>query len=119
MRTIKPMLFFAAVTALLISCKKSSSAKDCMDTHTTKVVYTNTGTIPLRVEVAIQFTPQYQPIDPVVSVDLAPGVTVVKEFSAHNYFTKWSRDCSSSCNTVTFYAKTYNECSDYEEKQGI
>jgi hypothetical protein len=121
MKSFKFALFFVAITCVSLSCKKNSddSGSDCEDTHMTKVTFTNKGSVPLRVEVAIQLTPQFKPITPVVTLDLAPGASVVKEFIAGKYFNVWSSNCAASCSMVTYYNKTYVECSTYEEKQGF
>lgn len=120
MRLLKTMLFSAVITCSLYSCSKpGDDASDCEDNNTTKVTYTNTGSTPLRVEVATSLTPQFKPVSPIVTLDLAPGASVVREISAEKYFTVWSRDCATTCTMVTYYSKTYSQCSEYEEKQGI
>ena len=121
MKSIKLTLFFAAVTCLFICCSKNidDDSSDCEDNNTTTVTFTNKGSVPLRVEVSIQLTPQFKPINPVVSLDLAPGTSVVKEISADKYFTVWTSNCAINCSMVTYYSKTYDACSSYEEKQGF
>lgn len=66
-----------------MSCKKEvdDGGYDCQDNNTTKLSFGNTGNVPLRVQVAISLTPQFTTIDPVVSLDLAPGETVNKEIA--------------------------------------
>lgn len=121
MKLIKLSVCFMAVAFVMFSCKKGgdSGGSDCQDNHTTEVVFTNTGSIPLRVEVAVQLTPQFTAINPVLKLDLAPGATIKREITATKYFIVWNRDCATSCSMVTYYAKTYTECNTYEEKRGI
>ena len=121
MKSIKLALFFAAIACVFISCKKESgdTDSDCQNDNTTKVTYTNTGTISLRVQVSYQLTPQFVPINPIFTIDLAPGASVVKEFVADKYFTVWTRDCATTCSMVTYYSKTYVQCNATVEKQGI
>lgn len=121
MKSIKLALVFAVVACVFLSCKKNSGddGSDCEDNHTTTVTFTNKGSVPLRVEVSIQLTPQFKPINPVVTLDLAPGASVVKEIAAAKYFNVWSSNCAANCAMVTYYSKTYASCSSYEEKQGF
>lgn len=114
------LLAIAFLACSLFSCSKGGDAEsDCQDDNTTKVTFSNTGSVPLRVEVAIQLTPQYRPIDPVVVLDLAPGQSTQKEIKADQYFVVWSANCATTCTRATSYSKTYESCSAYEEKLGL
>lgn len=110
-----------AIVSVFLSCKKGGDdeGSDCEENNRTKVVFTNTGSVPLRVEVATTLTPQFDPINPVFSLDLAGGASVQKEFEADKYFILWYSNCSADCSMVTYYNKTYVPCSEYEEKQGF
>ncbi len=121
MKLIKLSAFFMTIAFTMFGCKKGGGGggSDCQDNHTTEVVFTNTGSVPLLVEVAIQLTPQFTAINPVVKLDLAPGATATREISATKYFIVWNRDCATTCAMVTYYSKTYTECNTYEEKRGI
>ncbi len=120
MKSVKLTLFAIAIASTLFSCKKGEDGgPDCEDDNTTTVVFTNNGTVALRVQVAIQLTPQYVPIDPVVTLDLAPGATSTKVIKADRYMIVWNRNCSTTCSLVTSYAKTYDACSSNEEIRGI
>lgn len=120
MKSINLSLFFLAIACTFLSCAKGGDdGNDCEDDNTCTIIYTNTGSIPLRVEVAIQLTPQFVPIDPIITLNLAPGATVTKVVKSNRYFTIWSRDCATSCTMVTYYSKTYTNCEAYDEKQGI
>ncbi len=92
---------------------------DCSDNNTMKVTYTNTGTVPLRVMVATSLTPQFVPVNPIHSIDLAPGASVVKEFEADQYFNVWYKDCATTCTRSTYNSRTYASCSENEEKFGL
>jgi hypothetical protein len=121
MKLIKTMLFATAITFSLLSCSKpgDDDGSDCEDNDTTKVTYTNTGTVPLRVQVATSLTSAFVPISPIVSIDLAPGASVVKEFAADKYFIVWYANCATTCTMYTYYAKTYATCGVTEEKHGF
>lgn len=84
--------------------------------NTTKGTYTNTRTVPLKVQVATTLTSAFVPVSPIISLDLAPGTIVVKEFTAAKYFTVWYANCATSCTMFTYYTKTYDACGEYEEK---
>lgn len=121
MRSVKVTLFIVAIACTLLSCKKGSEdgGPDCESNNTTTVAFTNTGSIPLRVRVSISLTPMFEPVSPIITLDLAAGATVTKEFQADKYFIVWDRDCATTCSRVTYYSKTYTQCLQYEEKQGI
>ena len=111
-----------SLACVLFSCKKGEeddAGPDCENDHTTQVTYTNTGSVPLRIEVATSLTPQYEPVNPILTLDLAPGATVVKEIQADRYFNVWYRDCSTNCTQTTYNSKTYEQCGQYEEKHGL
>lgn len=121
MKFVKYTLLFTAITCLTISCKKNmeDDTGDCSDNNTMKVTYTNTGTVPLRVMVATSLTPQFVPVNPIHSIDLAPGASVVKEFEADQYFNVWYKDCATTCTRSTYNSRTYASCSENEEKFGL
>lgn len=121
MKLIKTMLIGTVITLSLLSCTKAGDddERDCEYNNTTKVTYTNTGTVPLKVQVAYTLNSAFVPVSPIISLDLAPGASVVKEFSAAKYFTVWYSNCATSCTMNTYYAKTYDACAEYEEKQGF
>lgn len=121
MKLIKTMLIGTVITFSLLSCSKPSDdgGSDCQDNNTTKVTYTNNGTVPLKVQVATSLTPAFVPISPIVSIDLAPGASVVKEIPADQYFTVWYANCATTCTMYTYYSKTYSTCGVYEEKKGF
>ncbi|MBL7699084.1 MAG: hypothetical protein JNK79_13045 [Chitinophagaceae bacterium] len=121
MKSFNLTVLFLAITCLVVSCKKGGDdeGENCEDNNTTKVTYSNTGSVPLRVVVATSLTSQYEPINPILNIDLAPGASTVKEFDADQYFNVWYSNCSDDCSMVTYYSKTYAQCSEYEEKQGF
>lgn len=121
MKLFKLTMLLATTISLFIGCVKSNEEEvvDCEENNTTKVTYTNTGTVSLRVQVATSLTPQYVPINPILTFDLAPGVSVTKEFSADKYFTLWYNNCATTCNRYSYHFKTFDACGEYEEKQGI
>lgn len=104
---------------VLLSCKKGESddSENCEENNLTKVTYSNVGSTPVRVVVATSLTPQYEPINPVFSIELAPGQSVPKEFEAEQYFNVWYGNCSGDdCVMLAYYSKTYAQCNEYEEK---
>lgn len=114
------MLFLALVVTLsgFLSCSKSEREVDtCEDTNTTSVTYSNTTAAALRVVVSATLTPQFEPVDPLFTIDLAAGQKVVKSFKAGKYFNTWYNGCPSGCNRRSYNFKTYSSCVDYEEKQ--
>lgn len=115
-------LYFMTIVFISVSCKKGGDddgGESCMDDNTTKTTFTNTGSIPLRVQVATSLTDQFEPINAIVNEDLAPGASVSKGMYADKYFIVWSRDCPTNCSMVTYYSKTYAACGDNQEKQGL
>lgn len=121
MKLIKTMLIGTVIMFSLLSCSKpgDDGGSDCEDNNTTKVTYANTGSVPLKVQVATSLTPAFVPISPIITLELAPGASVVKEFTAGQYFTVWYANCATSCTMYTYYSKTYNTCGVYEEKKGF
>lgn len=107
-------LFVAAITG----CKKGEDlGDDCENENTSKVAFTNIGSVPLRVKVAETLTPAFEPISPVVDVVLAPGATQTKIINSDRYYVVWYNNCATSCAIQTYYVKTYDICGEYEEKQ--
>lgn len=121
MKSISLPIILLAMAALLWSCSKSGdSDPDCMDENITSVIFKNTGSTPLRVEVASQLTPQFEAINPVVSEDLAPGASIKRDFSAGRYMVIWKSGCPSNCTLATgASSRDYGACEDYEEALGI
>lgn len=118
MQKIKFYILLAAPLCLILSCSKSKAeAETCEDTHSTKVTFVNTGTTALRVVVSTRLTPQFEPIDPLYTIDLAAGQSVVKEFEAGRYVNSWYNGCSSSCNRIGSFFRDFDQCNAYEEKQ--
>jgi len=118
MKKIKLHLLFLAILCTFLSCSKPEEDVDtCEDTNTTKVTFTNTTNAALRVVVSTRLTPQYEPIDPLFSIDLAPGQSVVKEFEAGRYINSWYNGCPSSCNRMGNIFRDFDQCNEYDEKQ--
>jgi hypothetical protein len=118
MKSIQLAAFFIALSFAFISCSKDGDdeGEDCEEANITTVRFVNGGTATMRVQVAIQLTPQYEPIDPVVTLDLASGESVSKEIPADRYMIVWKNDCPDNCNVATSYAKTYESCQEYTEQ---
>lgn len=122
MKSIKLALLFLAITCATLSCKKGDDdggGDDCEEANTAKVVFTNTGNIPMRVVVATSLTPQYEAINPLLTLDIPAGSSVPKVIEAKQYFVLWYRDCADECVMTTYYSKTYAQCMDYEENHGM
>ncbi|MBL7736832.1 MAG: hypothetical protein JNL51_15340 [Chitinophagaceae bacterium] len=109
----------AAFLLLFLSCSKSSGddADTCEDLNTTKVTFSNTTSGAMKVVLSATITPQYEPISPIFSIDLAPGQKVVKEFNAGRYIATWYEGCPSACNRIGNLFRDFNQCGEYEEKQ--
>lgn len=120
-KSIKVALYAMTISCILLSCKKgdSDTGESCEEDNTAETTFTNSGSIPLQVEVATSLTPQFEPINPTISVVLQPGASVKKGLYAEQYFIIWSRDCPTNCSTITYYSKTYAACSDNQETQGL
>lgn len=121
MKFVKLALLFTAITCLIISCKKNmeEAEETCEDANTTQVTYTNTGTVPLKVVTAYSLNSQYEPVNPIHSIELAPGASVVKEFTAGKYWNVWYKNCSTTCTRAIFNTKMYDACAENEEKYGL
>jgi hypothetical protein len=121
MNALRLTILFMAVSCLSFSCKKNSddAGAACEEKQTMKVTFANTGSVPLRVVLATSLTPQFTPVNPVFSLDLAPGASVIKEFAADTYFNVWYTNCASACSLSTYYSKTYTACNAYDEKFGL
>ena len=119
MKSVKAMCLFLAIASITFSCSKSGgdNGPACEENETTRVTFKNTGTTPLRVEVAYTFNSQFMPVDPVVELDLAAGASVVKEFRYGRYFIQWKNDCPGTCSQRSFFAKDFNQCEEYTEAQ--
>ena len=107
-----------AAALILFSCKKGETeALTCEDTNTTKVTFRNTTASPLRVVVSATLTPQFVPVDPILTIDLAPGQSVVKEFQAGRYVNTWYNNCATSCSRMSYGFKDFTQCGEFEEKR--
>ena len=117
MKSIKLAVFLITL-GCFVSCSKGGEDEGmaCEEENTTSVTFTNGGTLPMRVQVDVQLTPQFEPIDPVVTFDLAAGESVVKEIRAQRYSIVWKNGCPDNCNLATSYAKTYESCQEYTEQ---
>ena len=113
----KTLYLFLILSFLFIGCSKSEDGITCEENETTKVTFNNTGSTTLRVEMAIQFDAQFNPINPVFSFDLAPGTSSVKEFRYGNYFIQWKANCSTTCTQQSFYARNFITYEEYQEAQ--
>lgn len=118
MKISKAIYLISALFIIFMGCKKAEdNGPACETNETTKVTFKNTGSTALKVEVAYQFNSNFEPIDPVCVIDLAPGTSSVKEFRYGNYFIQWKANCASTCTQQAFYAKTYESCLEYQETQ--
>ncbi len=117
MNIIKSSLAIALCTVMMFSCKKNSEPSDpaCETNNTTKVTFKNTTTTSKRLEVAKTFNSEFVPNEPVLSIDLAPGASISKEFRYGKYFVQWKNGCPSACSKAAFYAKDYLSCQEYNE----
>lgn len=117
MKIISIIPSFSICLFLLISCTKSAGEEvpACEDNGTTKVTFTNTSGVSLKLEVAQTFNSSYVPNSPVIQMQLAPGATITKEFPYGKYFIELENGCPAACSQRSFYAKTYEQCSVYEE----
>lgn len=107
---------FLASSVLLFSCtKKSDGGAGCEENETTKVTFKNTRSTSVKLEVAVTFNAQYVPNSPIIQIDLAPGASTVREFRYGKYFIEWENGCPAACSQGAFYAKTYEQCGEYEE----
>ncbi len=118
MKNVKLSLLFIATLSVLLSCSKSKEeVETCEDTHSTKVTFVNSGSTALRVVVSARITPQYEPIDPLFTIDLPAGQSAGKEFQGGRYVTTWYNGCASGCKRLGNFFRDFNECNEYEEKQ--
>ena len=105
-----------SLSILSISCKKSGdTGMACEENETTRVTFRNNTTLSQRVEVAKTFNAQFVPQDAVLSFDLAPGASAVKELREGRYFIQWKNSCATTCSQSAFYAKTFEVCGNTEE----
>lgn len=118
MQSIRLAAVFIALSCTLFSCSKGDDdgGSPCEDANTSTVKFSNTADRRLRVQVAYQLTPQYEPINPVVTLDLDPGQSVTKEIPAERYMVVWRNDCPDHCSLATNYARTYESCQAYTEE---
>jgi hypothetical protein len=116
MKSLLSILLTFTLSFLTVSCTKSGDdGLACETNETTRVTFKNTTSVSQRVEVAKTFNAQFVPLDAVLSFDLAPGASSVKEFSDGRYFIQWKNNCSSTCAQSAFYAKEFLMCGDTEE----
>ncbi len=117
MKSIKLTLLFIALTCTFIGCSKDGDDdSDCEDANTTEITFVNTWSTPIRVQVAYSLTPQFEAIDPIVTLDLSPGQSVIKEIKADRYQIVWKNGCPNNCSLASSYARTYIACEEYTEQ---
>jgi ABC-type molybdate transport system substrate-binding protein len=118
MKKTKLLLLVMAAVTFIVSCSKSSEeAETCEDKNSMKVSYNNTTSDALRVVVSGSLTPQFEPVNPIFTIDLAPGQIVVKEFQSGRYVNTWYNGCPANCTRRSYSFKDYVNCNEYEEKQ--
>jgi hypothetical protein len=118
MKKINFVILLMLSVTLFSGCSKSNEEEEgCEDTNTTKVTYRNTTNAALRVVVSMTLTPQFEPVSPIFTIDLAPGQSVPKEFTAGRYINSWYSNCATSCNRIGNIFKDYASCSAYEESR--
>lgn len=118
MQKLKFYILLVTSLYLISSCSKpKEEAETCEDTRRTKVTYVNTGTTTLRVVVSTRLTPQFEPIDPIFTIDLLAGQSVAKEFEGGRYINSWYNSCSSDCKRIGSFFRDFDQCNSYEEKQ--
>ena len=98
-------------------CRLHDEEESCQDTNSTTITYRNTTSSSLRVVVSTSLTPQFEPVSPLFTIDLAPGQLVAKEFSAGRYVNSSYNGCLANCNRGSYLFKDYTACEEYEEKQ--
>ncbi|HEX2532609.1 MAG TPA: hypothetical protein VHK69_02670 [Chitinophagaceae bacterium] len=118
MKSIRRILLGITACTLILSCAKPAEdeTETCEDTNSTRVTFTNTGTNALRVVVSATLTPQFEPVNPLFSIDLAPGQSVSKEFTAGRYMASWY-NCASNCTRMGHVSRDFTACNAYEEKR--
>jgi hypothetical protein len=118
MNKFKLCLLAIVTSCIFLGCAKGKVEDEtCEDTNTTKVTFSNTTSAALRVVVSATLTPQLEPINPILTIDLAPGESVEKEFEAGRWVTTWYNGCPSSCSRRAYMFRDFNQCGVYEEKQ--
>jgi len=119
MKTLKLSVLLVAALCIVLSCSKKEEEDllTCEDTNITKVTFSNTTNAPLRVVVSTRLTPQYEPVDPIFTLDLAAGQSVVKEFEAGRYINSWYSGCPSNCQAVANVFKDFDQCGEFVEKR--
>lgn len=121
MKSVKLALFSIAIACVFVGCKKGSDDDDadCMDNNTTEVTFKNIGSVPLRLKVATSLTPQMEPINPIINLDLDPGEVSIMDIPADMYHLLWYSNCATACTAYTSYVKTYEQCAEYVEEKGF
>jgi hypothetical protein len=118
MKHISLSLLLIASLITIVSCSKPAEEEEtCEDTHTTTVTYKNISAAPLRVVVSQSLTPQFVPVDPIYTIDLAPGESVVKTLTAGDWINSWYNGCPSACNRMNSTFRDYLQCEEYQEQQ--
>ena len=119
MKNFKSSAVIIATLFTLFGCSKPEEEKlaACEENNTTKVTFTNTTNTSLRVVVSTRLTPQFEPIDPSITVDLAAGQSVIKEFTAGRYVNSWYNGCPLNCNRRSYNFMDFTQCNEFEEKQ--
>lgn len=114
---MKRKFVLAATFCLLLSCSKPEEEETCEDKNTTKVTFSNTTSNAVRVVVSESLTPQFEPVNVKFAIDLAPGQSVLKEFTAGRYVNSWYNNCPSTCSRMNNIFRTFESCKEYEEKK--
>ncbi len=116
MKSFQSILLTFALSTFVFSCNKpGDDGLACETNETTRVTFKNNTAVSQRVEVAKTFNAQFVPQDAVLSFDLAPGASSVKDFREGRYFIQWKNNCSSTCAQSAFYAKEFLMCGDTQE----
>lgn len=103
---------------LMPGCKKTTSSDpDCETNSTSQIKFKNTTAGTVRIEMAKTFNAKYEPIDPVFVFDLPAGDSATKDFKYGRYFIQWKANCAAACTQLSYYAKTFDQCMKYTEKQ--
>jgi hypothetical protein len=116
MKSFLSILLTLSLSILTVSCNKpSDEGLACETNETTRVTFKNNTSVSQRVEVAKTFNAQFVPLDAILTFDLAPGASSVKEFREGRYFIQWKNGCSGTCSQSAFYAKEFLMCGDTQE----
>ncbi len=118
MKNIKTITLLLIAATAVFACKKTTSKDpDCETNSTSRIKFKNTTAGVLRIEMAATFNAKFEPVEPVFVFDLQPGDSSTRDFKYGRYFIQWKANCATSCTQVSFYAKTFEQCEQYTEKQ--